>query len=272
MERASLKKQYQRGIATIVILLVCGYGLFYTGKQVSRQASQMGVGLLKFYHETVLPYAIGERFQAVAISVNSPSGEGESEQSDNENLVTETFYLGTNHGVYEMRRDTHRELFRAGLTNGALLGKSIQTLTASENIIYAGTQSGLYRYYKAPPAEENDAHPTQVWHKVEDTPFDTLSVQAINVPHWDDTQIYVGTQKGLYASNNSGETWNPVAPNIYSDRSVVSIISITDTHEDSVIYVASTEIPLAQEAIKTTGQKWMRCLQQNSRKKQKRCP
>ena len=65
------KKQYQRGIATTVIVLVCGGVLFYTGKQVSRQASQMGAGLLKFYHETVLPHAIGETFTAVAISVNT---------------------------------------------------------------------------------------------------------------------------------------------------------------------------------------------------------
>ena len=43
------KKQYQRWIATIVIVLVCGGVLFYTGKQIRRQASQMATGLLKFY-------------------------------------------------------------------------------------------------------------------------------------------------------------------------------------------------------------------------------
>ena len=252
------KKQYQRGIATTVIVLVCGCVLFYTGKQVSRQASQMGVGLLKFYHETVLPHAIGETFTAVTISVNPRVDEDDGAESNEEDSPVETFYLGTNHGIYEMRSDTEGKLAPIGITNGALLGKPIQTLTASKNIIYAATQSGLYRYYKTPPADENDASPIQVWHKVEDTPFDTLSVQAVNVPHWNDTQIYVGTQKGLYASNNSGETWNSVAPNIYSDRSVVSIISTTDTNGDSVTYVASTrqidaEIPLEQKEIETTA-------------------
>ena len=251
------KKQYQRGIAITLIVLVCGCVLFYTGKQVSRQASQMGVGLLKFYHETVLPYTIGETFKVVAISVNPRAGESEVTESNKEDPPAETFYLGTNNGIYEMRRDANRKLSRVGITNGALLGKPIQVLTASENIIYAGTQSGLYRYYKTPPADENNASPIQVWHKVEDTPFDTLSVQAVNVPHWDDTQIYVGTQKGLYASNNSGETWNPVVPTIYSNRSVVSIISTTDTNGDSVTYVASTgqidaKIPLEQKEIETT--------------------
>ena len=252
------KKEYQRGIATSVIVIVCGCVLFYTGKQVSRQASQMAAGLLKFYHETVLPHAIGETFTAVTISVNPRADEDDGAESDAEDSPVETFYLGTNHGIYEMRPDTEGKPSPIGITNGALLGKPVQVLAASENIIYAGTQSGLYRYYKTPPADENDADPTQVWHKVEDTPFDTLAIQAINVPRWDDTQIYVGTDKGFYASNNVGETWNPVAPNIYSDRSVVSIISTTDTNGDRVTYVASTrqidaEIPLDQKEIQTTA-------------------
>lgn len=245
------KKQYQRGIATSVIVIVCGCLLFYTGKQVSRQASQMGAGLLKFYHETVLPHAIGEIFTAVAISVNPQADEDDGTESNAEDSPPETFYLGTNHGIYEIRQDAEGRRFPVGITNGALLGKPIQVLTASENIIYAGTQNGLYRYYKTPPPDENVERPTQIWHKVEDTPFDTFAIQALNVPHWDDTQIYVGTQKGLYVSNNAGDTWNPVAPNIYSDRSIVSIISTTDSNGARATYVASTkqmdaETPLAQ--------------------------
>lgn len=251
------KKQYQRGIATTVIVLVCGGVLFYTGKQVSRQASQMGVGLLKFYHETILPHAIGETFTAVAISVNPLADEDEVPENSEKSPLAETFYLGTNHGIYEMRPNTEGKLSPIGITNGGLLGKPIRVLTASENIIYAGTQSGLYRYYKTPPVDDgSDVSSTQIWHKVEDTPFDTLAIQAINVPHWDDAQVYVGTQKGLYASDNAGETWNPVAPNIYGDKSIVSIISAADNGH-RVTYVASrqmdVETPLEQEESQTTA-------------------
>lgn len=247
------KKQYQRWIATIVIFLVCGGVLFYTGKQVSRQARQMGTGLLKFYHETILPYAVGETFTAIAISTHPPADEAEVTERNNADAppetFDETFYLGTNHGIYEMRPDADSTLFRVGITNGALLGKPIRGITANKNIIYAGTQSGLYRYYKTPLADEN---PIQIWHKVEDTPFDTLAIQAVNAPHWDDTQIYVGTEKGLYVSNNAGETWNAVAPNIYSNRSIVSIISTTDANGANVTYVASTgETPLVQQETET---------------------
>ena len=237
------KARYQRGIATVLIVLVCGGLLFHTGKQVSKQASQMGSGLLKFYYETVLPYAIGETFEAVAISrseVTTPLHEDE---------VTETFYLGTSHGVYEIQQDVVGKLPRIGITNGALLGKSIQTLTTGEDVIYAGTQSGLYRYYKALPVEDNetvnDAASTQeitpkIWHKVKGTPFDTASVQATSVPIWDNAQIYVGTQKGLYNSKDSGQTWREVAPEIYAERSIVSIISVVDRNGDRITYVAST--------------------------------
>ena len=246
------KARYQRGIATVLIVLVCGGLVFYTGKQVSKQAGQMGSGLLKFYHETVLPYVVGETFEAVAISVNIPPVKdkiaGENEQA----IPIETFYLGTNHGVYEILQDAETELDRIGITNGALLGKPIQALAAVGNVIYAGTQSGLYRYYKAfrtdtPEATNGDAINTQnikpkIWHKVQGTPFDTTSVQAINVPNWDNSQIYVGTQKGLYSSKDFGQTWREVAPNIYGERSIISIVSIVDTNDDRTIYVASTAI------------------------------
>lgn len=252
------KAQYQRGIATVLILLVCGGLLFYTGKQVSEQASQMGSGLLKFYHESVLPYVVGETFEAIAISVNSSQEENLSPEGSPRKLMetdsqyVETFYLGTNHGVYEIRQRTEGGLDRIGITNGALLGKPIQALAAVGNVIYAGTQSGLYRYYEALPTDvseaiDGEATSTQnikpkIWHKVQGTPFDTISVQTINVPNWDNTQIYVGTQKGLYSSRDLGRTWREVAPDTYSERSIVSIVSIVDTNGDRTIYVASAAI------------------------------
>ena len=255
------KKQYQRGIATVAILLVCGGVLFYTGRQVSRQASQMGVGLLKFYYERLLPYAVGEVFTAVTISVNPSAVEGEVPNQDaEENLPTETFYLSTNNGIYEIRRNPEGKPSRISITNGAILGKHVQALAASENVIYAGTQSGLYRYDRVPPAgnaetSRQSASPTQIWRKVTGTPFDTRSIQVINILQWDDTQIYVGTQNGLYSSNDAGETWLPVDPDTYSDKTIVDITSTTDTDGNRAVYVASTkqpETPLAQEDSTTT--------------------
>ena len=246
------KARYQRGLATVLIVLVCGGLIFYTGKQVSKQAGQMGSGLLKFYHEIILPYVVGETFGAVAISVDSVAVEDEDENLVGErNPQVETFYLGTNHGVYEIQQGTEGVLSRIGITNGALLGKPIQALATTGDVIYAGTQSGLYRYYKAVPTDtteaidDDDATSTQnvtpkIWHKVQETPFNTISVQATSVPTWDNTQIYVGTERGLYNSLDSGKTWREVDPEIYDERSIVSIISVVDINDDRVTYVAST--------------------------------
>ena len=252
------KARYQRGLATVLIVLVCGGLFFYTGKQVSKQTGQMASGLLKFYYETVLPYAVGETFEAIAISrgeVTSPLHEDEITERNEQ--ATETFYLGTNNGVYEIQPEIVGGLSRIGITNGALLGKPIQTLTAGENVIYASTQSGLYRYYKTLPADDAEAIngdasaqdiAPKIWHKVEGTPFDTASVQAISIPIWDSTQLYVGTQKGLYNSRDSGQMWREVAPTIYAERSIVSITSVVDINGDRTTYVASTEIP-SEEAL-----------------------
>lgn len=253
------KARYQRGIATVLILLVCGGLLFYTGKQVSKQTGQMASGLLKFYHETMLPYVIGETFEALAISIDSLPIEGEITEESKQSI--ETFYIGTNNGVYEIQQNGAAGLSRIGITNGALLGKPIQALAASGNVIYAGTQNGLYRYYKSLPANDaevitadasiQDITP-KIWHSIEDTAFDTASVQAINIPNWDNAQIYVGTQKGLYNSSDFGQTWRETAPNIYSSRSIVSITSVVDVNGDRIIYVASTAASDATPSERTT--------------------
>ena len=243
------KKQYQRAIATIAILLVCGSVIFYTGRQVSRQARQMGVGLLKFYYETLLPYAVGETFTAVTISVKPSAVEDEARnQNAAEPPPTETFYLSTNNGIYEIRRNPEGKPSRISITNGAILGKRVQALAASENVIYAGTPSGLYRYYRVPHAGDTETFgqgvsPIQIWHKVTATPFDTHSIEAINVLQGNDTQIYVGTQKGLYMSNDAGETWQHQNPNIYNDRAIIDITSTTDTDGKRTVYVASKRHP-----------------------------
>lgn len=236
------KKEYQRAIATLLILIICGGALFYTGRQVSRQARQMGTGLIKFYHETVLPYVNGETFSAITIGINPIVANGEKRQ-------VETFYVATNHGVYNVQADPKDAAVRVGITNGALLGKQIQALTTSRNIIYAGTTKGLYRYYKILPrggiemirADGSIRRiQSQTWHKVEGTPFDTATIQAVHTPHWNSAHIYVGTENRLYTSNDSGRTWREVAPMIFDERSIVSITSIEESDGSRITYVAST--------------------------------
>ena len=239
------ENKYQRSIATVLIFVVCGVALFYAGRQVSKQTRQMGSGLIKFYHEIVLPYVNGETFKAITIGVNPIVVNEEKRQ-------VETFYIATNHGVYRIQADTGDLPTRVGITNGTLLGKQVQALTTSRNIIYAGTTNGLYGYYKVLPRNGIEMvgmdgniqriHP-RTWYKVEGTPFDTETVQAVNTPQWNSNQIYIGTQKGLYASNDSGRTWREVEPAIYGERSIVGIAAVEDSDGNRTTYVASTTQP-----------------------------
>lgn len=244
------KKNYQRGIVAVLIVLICGFGLFHTGKQVSKQITQMSNGLLKFYHEIALPYVVGETFQAFTVVEGDKKPPTVVETHDQKRSISartsEAFYLGTNHGVYEIQQNAMNVQSRIGITNGALLGKSIQALAAGENVIYAGTRSGLYRYYKTSPVSDIDGidmQPPKVWQKVKGPPFDSISVQSLNIPNWDHTQIYVGTQKGLYKSRDSGQTWEEVTPELHDERSILSVISIVDRNGDRIIYVVSTRNP-----------------------------
>lgn len=256
------KNNYLRGITTIVILVICGLALFYSGRRVVAQAGQMGKGLQKFYHESILPFVVGEKLNTMAI-----------EESD-ETLV---IYLGTNHGIYQLQREQKAAsgrgnkrkdaLDRFGFTSGALVGKPIQAIAVRGNRIYAGTRSGLYRRdiqrieIEADDTESTVTPPNNlVWAKVEGTPFDNLSVETISIPTWNPTQIYVGTENGLYSSNDSGETWGEVAPDTFIDRFIGSVVSIEDPAENTKnIYVASTvnseqTANLPENAIKENAQ------------------
>ena len=224
------KSRYLRGITTVVILVLCGIALFYSGRRVGAQAQQMGKGLQKFYHESLLPFVVGEKFNAIAIE---ESGE------------TRTIYLGTNHGLYVLQEPARLEsaptrnltwsgaTTRKGITNGDIIGKPIQAIAVADNVIYAGTPNGLY--------QRNQRDEKPIWTELKNAPFTGTSVQTISIPSWDNSQIYIGTQQGLYSSDDSGNTWTPVAPETFGMLSIVSIVSIEETDENSkIVYVAST--------------------------------
>ena len=198
------KKPYQRRLAMLLILLVCGGVFFWTGRQIGKQASQMGKGLQQFYHESVLPFIVGETLEALAI-----------EESDAEPKI----YLGTNHGVYVIEGDA-----RTGMTNGDIVGKQIRAISLADKVLYAGTPDGLYRLEMG---KEKAA-----WAKVETLPLTHPQVLAIS-PGRGAASLYVGTAAGLYASEDSGETWVPVSPDVFEKRSIVGI-----TREGDSVYVA----------------------------------
>lgn len=211
-------KAYQRRLAMVAILIICGGVFFWTSRQIGRQASQMSKGLQQFYHESVLPFVVGETLEALAIEAEA-SGK------------TTKFYLGTNHGVYTIEGDV-----RSGMTNGDIIGKRVQAIARTDKGLYAGTPDGLYRL------EVGTEKAT--WTKVENIRFANPSVWAIS-PGRDASSLYVGTASGLYASYDAGETWFSVSPDIFASLAIVSI-----TSEGNNVYVAARgEASQAQQTV-----------------------
>ena len=199
--------------------------------------------------------SLGRLLRRVAISVDLPAPiEGDVPSGNNQAIPAETFYLGTNHGIYEIQRDAASEFVRIGITNGALLGRRIQALTTGGSVIYAGTPTGLYRYYKVVPVDAAETvgdnvtkHPRALHRrcgaKWEGTPFDTCRRPSYQHSKIGITPRFMSERKkGLYSSKDSGQTWREVAPEIYGERSIVSIVSVVDANGDRTIYVASTAV------------------------------
>ena len=274
------KKYYQRAIATVLIVLVCSGVLIFTGIGVGNQVGQMAKGLQKFYHESLLPFVVGEKFTALTFDI---SGEAQ------------TLYLATDHGIYfyniVMDPETKKKKIedRKGITNGEIIGKKIRAISVNNGYIYAGTDSGIYRCSKEivqvvagkkmdlPESTAHIGFLRKVWHviigkkeesvialseelewtKIDANIFDTRSVQAINTPSWNSNIIYVGTNEGLFFSDDSGETWDDEKSDKIAGSSIVHITSIEKykgASDDVPKYFARKDIPMYIASIAKTVQ------------------
>ena len=228
------EKSYQRSISTVLIIVVCTSVLIFTCIGVGFQLGQMAKGLQKFYHEALLPAVVGEEYRTIT--------------TDTENGV-ETLFLGTDHGVYiiPIDKDTKEEkenqnkskkkdnkTKRKGITNGELVGKEIQTIAVNEKYIYAATMFSVYRCSKnivkaaTGKIKESLIAPTEelLWTEINTTQLGTRHIQTINAPSWNPSLIYVGTERGLYKSEDAGEKWQNVEIEGSEDSSITSITSI----------------------------------------------
>ena len=208
------KKIYQRVIATVLIILICSGVLIFTGFGVGQQIGQMAQGLQKFYHEALLPLVVGEEFTEFKSFVSNE---------------TETLFLGTNHGIYILEEKEKTEkgktikyVKRTGITNGELVGKSIHCIAVSDKYIYAGTQGGIYRcdrqIVELARGEKDgsliDPPEGLIWKKINATRFNDRSIEAVNIPSWNPSLVYVGTEAGLfegtYSDDDIVEQWKKV--------------------------------------------------------------
>lgn len=235
------KRYYQRAIATVLIVLVCSGILVVTSIGVGRQVGQMAEGLQKFFHESVLPFFVGDKFVDFTVDL---SGE------------EELFYLATDHGIYYLQENKDAEqnedkMNRKGITNGELLGKRIKHISVGKKSVFAVTENGLYQCNKPEVIIDEEKNKPEVvipedfeWKRINTNFIDNQSIQAINAPSWDPHLIYVGTAKGLFESTDLegselGEIWTEIKLDDSGERSINSINTIErfeDNPKDSVIH------------------------------------
>ncbi len=250
------KKYYQRAIATVLIVVVCGVGLTYTGFRVGDQVRQMARGLHKFYHERLLPLVEGDEYTAFAVDQTGD---------------TETLILGTKHGIYFLKNEKKskdnqpkNEPAQIGITNGELVGKPIDQVTVGNKYIYAIAENEIYRCNKAviPTAPGKTkrsliAPPEELeWRKLRTTYFVNHTLQTIHAPAWDPNLIYVGTPKGLHRSNDAGDNWSEEDIAEEKGRSILSIdtIEISEEPREAIDVPRKNRFIYVVSAASTNGQ------------------
>ncbi len=255
--RLRLSRGYARGILTVLAFGAFVLLFFYVVPQVAQQSKQMGKGLKRFYYQSVVPYVVDDKLHAFAIQPDNPAA----------------IYLGTAHGIYRHKLGEDPLMLRThaedksksvisklpsplrlsflhepkdqiqDLTSEDLIGQPIQSVAAGKHRLYAGTARGLYTR-AIPGSAQKD---TEIWEPIAVETFGGKSVQAIAIPTYDDSPIYVGTDVGLYRSDDEGKKWEilqvgTTSPTALSVQSIAFAPGVTGElyiASDQGVYVSS---------------------------------
>ena len=239
--RLQLSRRTARVVLTCLTLGVFAILLLYIIPQVSRQSRDMVSGLVRFYNH-MLPFAIGNEYHAVAVQPQ-PGGS---------NVV----YLGTTHGIYRFEDGKNRP---EDITGGVLIGQPIQAVAVGtgDEQIHVGTAQGLY----VPKITDNMETDFTTWVQIGADTFAGKSVQAIAIPPWNLAQLYVGTDSGLYSSEDRGATWNEIRVDkmVEAPQSKISIRRIACSSDTTKSVLIVSDRGMYQSV--DEGESWMRITQ-----------
>jgi len=189
-KRLQLSRGYARGVLIAMTLGAFAILSLYILPHIGEQSQEMSKGLVRFYHQSIIPFVVGNEFNAVAIHPNNP----------------DEIYLGTQHGVYRYERSKDKQ---EDITSGDLIGQSIQAITTGfggKYQLYVATDRGLYACANLSQKGKSQKN----WKQIGGEIFAGQSVQAIVISSWEPYQLYVGTNVGLYRSDDSGMEWRQI--------------------------------------------------------------
>ena len=248
-KRLQVPRPLARGILTVFILGIFTLLFFYTVPQIGRQAQEMSKGLVRFYHQSIVPFAIGNEFNSV---VNQPITVGSSLPNTTTNLrdkldqaefpleLRQAFQendIGLSADVQVSAMENHGKWLITDSANGQTYEIQMvqDRLYINPETLYLGTEHGLYRFEGDPNSVVD----------ITDGALIGQSIQAILVGPIAEYQLLVGTPTGLYGHitpsirEDALHGWQPVGGNVFTGKSILAVEK--STPRSSRVYVGTDE-------------------------------
>ncbi|MDE0301034.1 MAG: AI-2E family transporter [Candidatus Poribacteria bacterium] len=232
-KRLQLPRPLARGLLTVFILGIFTLLFFYTVPQIGRQAQDMTKGLVRFYHQSILPFAMGNELNAVEnqpiVVGNTPLIDAATieAQLNQGNFPLELHRIFQDHGIplsSEIQVSGEIKLNRWLIADAAnrsmyAIQKTKDRLSIIPDTLYVGTEHGLYRF------DGNGLGLTDIT----DGFLIGQSIQSISTVPFAEYQIIVGTPAGLYGyirpstPDKMLHGWQLVEEDLFAGKSVLSI-------------------------------------------------
>ena len=254
-KRLQLSKGWARVLTGVIVICIVAILALYMIPQIIDQASEMRAGIQDFYNDTLVPFVVGTQIpiQSLLYQPEEPSVliagtyNGIHKSTDSGTTWTRiskigqettlsihalasspaapnTLFAGTNKGLYKSEDFGVRW---TQIEDEALGEENIQTLLLSTNAIYASNDKG--NIYKSEAVGKGWAEISKMG----------VSVNALSMHPEAPNVIYAGTSKGIYKSEDDGDTWAEVISEEMQGKEIRALLFPAET--PTVFYAASAQ-------------------------------
>ena len=228
-----LPRPLARGILTVFILGIFTFLFFYIVPQIGKQAQEMSNGLIRFYHQSIVPFAIGDEFNAVVkppvpvgslLSATTAAVEEQLDEGKFPSELRQAFQekeIHLSNDIQVSAKEKHGIWLITDTGSGTayeIQAESNQLYIYPETL-YLGTTHGLYRFDGARNGLVD----------ITDGALIGQSIQAISTVPFAEYQRMVGTPAGLYGyvqpttADDALRGWQSVGETTFRGKSVLAI-------------------------------------------------
>jgi predicted PurR-regulated permease PerM len=231
--RLQLPRPLARGILTICILGIFTLLFFYIVPQIGKQAQEINKGLVRFYHQSIVPFAVGNEFNAVAnqpvtvrrsLSTTDTTLEGQLDEGKFPSELREAFQeneIGFSGDIQVSVKEKHGKWLITDTGDGQAyeIQMTQDQLYIYSETLYLGTEHGLYRF---------DGNRNRLV-DITDGALIGQSIQAISTAPFAEHQLLVGTPAGLFGyiapsiRDDALHGWQPVGEDVFAGKLVLAV-------------------------------------------------